>query len=177
MHITAGAGAVIDGRLTQSGAGVQGVTVTLVERLAGHAAWRIAGSGPTTSDGNVAVSVPALTANAVFRLTVRGAVLSPSVTVTVSPPITVVLDVSSTATSDTLVVSTEYARAGDLVALQVQAAGGSWLPLRYRPLGAGGQASFSLSGTRLGNREVRVVLLATVSHAAAVSTAEMVPPG
>ena len=177
VHITAGAGAVIDGRLTQSGLGVEGVTVTLVERLAGHEAWRIAGSGPTTSDGNVAVSVPALTANAVFRLTVRGAVLSPSVTVTVSPPITVVLDVRSAPASDTLVVSTEYARAGDLVALQVQAADGSWLPLRYRPLGAGGQASFSFSGKWLGNREVRVVLLATISHAAAVSTAELVPPG
>jgi len=176
VHITAGSGAVIDGQLTRSGAGVQGVTVTLVERLAGHAAWRVAGSGPTTSDGNVAVSVPALTANAVFRLAVPGAVVSPSVTVTVSPPITAVLDVGPAGLADTLVVSTEYARAGDVAALQVQAADGSWLPLRYRPLGAGGQASFGLSGTRLANRAVRVVLLATVSHTAAVSNAEIVPP-
>jgi hypothetical protein len=122
------------------------------------------------------VSVPALTANAVFRLTIRGAALSPSVVVRVSPPITAVLDVGSAAVPDTLVVSTEYARAGDIVALQVQAANGSWLSLRYRPLSASGQASFGLSATRLGNREVRVVLLATVSHAAAVSNAVMVPP-
>ena len=176
VHITAGSGAVIDGQLMRSGAGVQGVTVTLVERLAGHAAWRVAGSGPTTSDGNVAVSVPALTANAVFRLAVPGAVVSPSVTVTVSPPVTAVLDVGPAALADTLVVSTEYARAGDVVALQVQTADGSWLSLRYRRLGAGGQASFGLSGTRLGNRAVRAVLLATVSHAAALSNAEMVPP-
>jgi hypothetical protein len=176
VHITAGTGAVIDGRLTQSGAGVQGVTVTLVGRLAGHAAWRVAGSGQTTSGGNVAVSVPALTANAVFRLTVRGAVLSQSVTVTVSPPITAVLDVSSPTAPDILVISTEYARAGDLVALQVQAADGSWLTVRYRPLGAGGQVGFGLSGERLGNGEVRAVLLATVSHATALSNALVVPP-
>jgi hypothetical protein len=174
--ITAGSGAVIDGRLTQSGAGVQGVTVTLVGRLAGQEAWRVAGSGQTTSDGNVAVSVPALTANAVFRLVVRGTALSPSVAVNVSPPITAILDVSSTGVSDLLVVSTEYARAGDVVVLQVQAAGGSWLFLRDRPLNAGGKASFGLSGKRLGDRDVRVVLLATVTHAAAVSNAVMVPP-
>jgi hypothetical protein len=176
VHITAGTGAVIDGRLTQSGAGVQGVTVTLVGRLAGHAAWRVAGSGQTNSDGNVAVSVPAVTANAVFRLTVRGAALSPSVNVAVSPPITAVLDVSSTGVTDYLVVSTEYAATGDLAALQVQAANGSWLSVRYRPLNAGGQVGFSLSGQRLANHEVRVVLLATVSHATAVSNALVVPP-
>jgi hypothetical protein len=175
-QITAGAATVIDGRLTQSGAGVQGVTVTLVERLAGQEAWRVAGSGPTASDGNVAVSVPALTANAVFRLAVRGAALSPSVAVKVSPPITAILDVSSTGVSDLLVVSTEYARAGDVVVLQVQAADGSWLFLRNRPLNASGKASFGLSGKRLGDRDVRVVLLATVTHATAVSNPVMVPP-
>jgi hypothetical protein len=175
-RITAGSGAVIDGRLTQSGAGVQGVTVTLVGRLAGQEAWRVAGSGQTTSDGNVAVSVPALTANAVFRLVVRGAALSPSVAVKVSPPITAILDVSSTGVSDLLVVSTEYARAGDVVVLQVQAADGSWLFLRNRPLNASGKTSFGLSGKRLGDRDVRVVLLATVTHATAVSIAVLVPP-
>ena len=90
----------------------------------------------------------------------------------VSPPITVVLAPVGASARDTLVVSTQYAHVGNVVALQVQAANGSWLYLRSnRPLDASGQTSFLLSGTRLRNREVRVVLLATVRHGAAVSSA------
>ena len=57
-----------------------------------------------------------------------------------------------------------------------QAADGSWLYLRSRRLDASGQASFGLSGTRLQNREVRVVLTATVRHGAAASSPVTVPP-
>jgi hypothetical protein len=175
-QITAGSEVVIGGRLTRSGTGVQGVTVMLVERLAGQVSWHVAGSGQTTTDGNVAVTVPALTANAVFRLTVPGAAPSPAVVVTVSPPIAAVLDVGAAGLPDSLVVSTQYARRGDVTVLEVLAPDGSWVFLRSRRLDASGQTAFSLSGKRLTNREVRVVLLGTVRHAAAVSSPVTVPP-
>ncbi len=175
-QITAGSEAVIDGRLTRSGAGVQGVTVTLVERLAGHVTWHVAGTGQTTSGGNVAVSVPALVANAVFRLTIPGRAVSPSVMVTVSPPISAVLDVGAGGLQDWLVVRAQYAHRADVVVLQVLSADGRWVYLRSRELGAGGQTSFSLNGKHLANRDVRVVLLATVRHAASVSGPAAVPP-
>jgi hypothetical protein len=176
-QITAGSPVVIDGRLTRRGAGVQGVTVTLIERLAGQRHWRAVASGQTTTDGNVVVSVPALTENAVFRLLIPHAAVSPSMVVTVSPPLTAGLDVGAPGAPDTLVVSTEYARAGDMLVLEVQAAGGGWRQVRFRRLTASGQASFSLSGNWPGNREFRVVLLATIRHGAAVSNTVTVPPG
>jgi hypothetical protein len=174
-RITAGSTAVIDGMLTRSGSGVPGVTVTLVERPAGQLTWHKVGTGQTTADGNVAISVAALTENAVFRLTIPGAAHSSSVAVVVRPPITAVLDVGATA-QDTLVVSTQYAHVGNVVVLQVRSADGSWLYLRSKRLDASGQTSFLLSATRLKNREVRVVLHATVRHGAAVSSPVTVPP-
>ncbi len=175
-RITAGSEAIIDGRLTRSGAGVQGVTVTLVERLAGHLSWHVAGTGQTTSTGNVAVSVPALVANAVFRLTIPGRSVSPSVIVTVVPPISAVLHVGPGGVLDSLVVSAQYAHRADVVVLQVLSPHGRWIYLRSKRLGASGQTSFSLSGTHLKNRDVRVVLLSTVRHAAAMSNTVTVPP-
>jgi hypothetical protein len=151
------------------------VTVTLVERPAGRLTWHKVGTGQTTADGNVAISIPALTENAVFRLTIPRVAHSGSVAVIVSPPITAVLDVGASA-RDTLVVSTQYAHVGNVVVLQVQAANGSWLYLRSNRLDASGHTSFLLSGTRLENREVRVVLHATVRHGAAVSSPVTVPP-
>jgi hypothetical protein len=175
-QITAGSEAVINGRLTRSGTGVAGVTVTLFERLAGHAGWRKAGTGTTTTDGNVAVAVPALVANAVFRLKIPGAPPSASVRVAVSPPIAAVLKVPPGGVQDALVISTQYARRGNVVVLQVQSPNGGWVHLRSKRLNASGKTTFVLSGTRLQNREVRVVLLATVRHGASVSNLVVVPP-
>jgi hypothetical protein len=175
-RIPAGSEAVIDGQLTKSGAGVQGVTVLLVERLAGHLTWHVAGTGQTTTAGNVAVSVPALAANAVFRLTIPGRAHSPSVLVTVSPPVAAVLDVGAGGIQDSLVVSVQYAHRADVVVLQVLSPHGTWVYLRSRRLDATGQTTFSVSGTHLKNRVIRVVLLATVRHAAAVSSTVTVPP-
>jgi hypothetical protein len=175
-QIVAGSGAVIDGRLTRSGSVVAGVTVTLVERLAGQARWHVAGTGKTTADGNVAVSAPALTANAVFRLAAPGGALSRGVVVIVSPQIGTSLNVGPGGTQDTMAVRTADADTGNVVVLQVQAANGSWLYLRSTQLDAFGQASFTLSGTRLQNRQVRVVLLATIRHGAAIGSSVTVPP-
>jgi hypothetical protein len=176
-RIVAGSEAVIDGRLIRyGGGGVPGITVTLVERLAGQARWHVAGTGQTTADGNVAVSVPVLTANAVFRLAAPGGALSTGVVVIVSPQIGTSLAVGPGGLLDTLAVSTADANTGNVLVLQVHAANGSWLILRSTRLDANGQASFTLNGVHLKNREVRVVLLATIRHGAAIGTPVKVPP-
>jgi hypothetical protein len=152
------------------------VTVTLFERLAGRVRWRNAGTGTTTANGNVAISVPALVANAVFRLKIPGTPPSPGVRVTVSPPIAAALNVPTGGLQDGLVVTTKYAHRGNVVVLQVQSPNGNWVYLRSKRLNAAGKATFILSGTRLKNRSVRVVLLATVRHAVSVSSPVVVPP-
>jgi len=142
------------------------VTVTLVERRAGRLNWRVVGTQQTNSDGNVAVQVAALATNAVFRLKIPGAAPSAAVRIIVHPPVDAVLDPGPGALRDALVVSTQYAHRGNVVVLQVQSAAGSWVYLRSKRLNAGGRTTFFLSGNRLKNREVRVVLLATVRHGA-----------
>jgi len=175
-RIAAGSDAVIDGRLTRSGSGVPGVTVTLVERLAGQPGWHVAGTALTTAAGNVAVTVRALTENTVFGLTAPGVVPSGGVVVIVIPQIVSSLAVGPGGVLDNLVVSTQDADTGNLVVLEVQATNGSWRYLRSRELDASGQASFTLSGTRLSGREVRVVLLGTIRHGAAIASPVTVPP-
>jgi hypothetical protein len=174
-EIPAGSQVVIDGQLTRSGAGVPGVTVQLVERLVGHRFWHLAGTGQTTADGNVAVTVSAVPANAVFRLRVRGVAHSANVLVTVIPPITATLTPGAGGLRDVLAVTTQYAHRGNVVQLEVQS-GSGWTYLRQRRLNAAGKTAFLLNGTRLANLEVRVVLLATARHGASVSNTQTVPP-
>lgn len=176
VRITAGSPVTIDGRLSRGGAGVTGVTVWLIERPAGQRRWHAVGSGQTTTDGNVAVSVPALAENAVFRLMIPHKAVSRSVLVVVSPPISAVLNPGSAGAPDTLVLTAEYARTGDFVVLEVQALAGTWRKLNYLRLSTTGQATFRLPSTWHQDREVRVVLLATARHGAAVSNTVMVPP-
>ena len=174
-EIPAGSQVVIDGQLTRSGAGVPGVTVQLVEHPVGHRFWHLAGTGQTTADGNVAVTVSAVPANAVFRLRVRGVAHSVNVLVTVIPPITATLTPGAGGLRDVLAVSTQYAHRGNVVQLEVQT-GGSWTHLRQKRLNAAGKTTFVISGKRLANLEVRVVLLATARHGASVSNTQTVPP-
>jgi hypothetical protein len=174
--IAAGSQPVIDGQLTQSGTGIKGVTVTLMERLVGHPFWHVAGTGQTTSTGNVAITGRPLAANAVFRLRVTDGVHSASVLVTVTPQIDVLLTPGTSGLRDLLTVSTEYAHRGNVVWLEVQSTSGSWVRLRSKTLGAAGKTWFILSGKRLKNKTVQVVLVATVRHGAAVSNSVTVPP-
>jgi hypothetical protein len=174
--IMAGTAPVIDGQLTRSGTGIKGVTVTLIERLAGHAAWHVAGTGQTTSGGSVAITGPSLAANAVFRLKAGHGVHSASVLITVTPQVTVALTAES-ALRDLLTVTTRYAQRGNVVRLQVESANGSWVNVRSKRLNAAGQAWFVLGRKRLKNKTVRVVLAATVRHGSATSnTATVQPP-
>jgi len=174
--IDAGARPLIDGQLTRAGTGIDGVTVTLIERLAGRSFWHVAGTGQTTSGGNVAITGPSLARNAVFRLRVRHGVHSANVLVTVTPQVTVLLNPGASGLRDVLAVTTRYARRGNVVWLQVQSANGSWVKLRYRRLNAAGKTRFILSGTRLKNKTVQVVLVATARHGSAASNTTTVPP-
>jgi len=166
--IAAGTVPVIDGQLTRSGTGVKGVTVTLVERLAGHPFWHVAGTGQTTSGGNVAIAAKPLAENAAFRLRIPGGVHSASVLITVRPQVTVVLTESS-ALRDLLAVTTQFANRGNVVWLQVQSASGSWINVRSKRLTAAGTTWFSLSRQRFKDKTVDVMLVATVRHGSASS--------
>jgi hypothetical protein len=173
-QITAGAGDVIDGQLTRAGAGVPGMTVTLYERPAGQRRWHVIGTSQTNSTGKMAVSVPALTENAVFRLAVPGGALSRAVVVTVTPPISAALVPSAGGAS--LVISTQFAHRGDLVVIQILAPDGRWRYLRSKRLDSAGQATFDLAAGQLRGRELRAVLVPTPRHAASVSNIVTVGP-
>jgi len=174
--INAGSQPVIDGQLTRAGTGTGGVTVKLIERLAGHPFWHVVGTGQTTPGGNVAITGPPLAMNAVFRLRVPGGIHSAGVLVTVTPQITVVLTPGQSGLRDLLAVTTQYARRGNMVWLQVQSASGGWLNLRSKRLNAAGKTWFVLNGKRRANQTVQVVLVATVRHGSAASNPEAVPP-
>jgi hypothetical protein len=173
--ILAGSQVVIAGQFTRSGTGVQGITVQLIERFTGHLFGHLAGTGVTNADGNVAVTVSAVPANAVFRLRVPGVAHSAKVLVIVRPPITVVLTPGASGLRDVLMVSTMYARRGNVVWLEVDKSG-VWTYLRQKRLNAVGRTHFVLSGARLQNLEVRAVLVATIRHGASVSNTPTVPP-
>jgi hypothetical protein len=173
--IAAGTQPLIEGQLTKAGTGIKGVTVTLIERKAGQLFWHIAGTAQTTADGNVTVTGPPLTTNAVFRLRAPGGAHSASVLVTVTPEVTVVLTPGASGLRDLLTVTTLYAHRGNVVWLQVQSASGSWANLRSKRLNAAGKTWFILSGKHLENKTVQVLLMATAKHGAAASNPEPVP--
>lgn len=175
-EITAGSSVTIDGQLLSSGRGTPGVTVRLLEWPGGRAVWHVAGTAQTNSTGNVAVTVPALTQNAVFRLAIASGAHSTDVLVRVSPPVSAVLEPGSSGRVDVLAVSTQDAHSGNVVVLEVQTAGGNWIYLRKNRLNPAGSTSFLLNGKRLEDEQVRVVLLGTPRHAASVSNQVTVPP-
>ena len=128
----------------------------------------MAGVEQTNADGNVAIHVAALTANAVFRLKIPGAPPSAAVR-TSSSRLSLPSSIPARRTLETRSWSARSTRtAGTSWYFRSSPPKGSWIYLRSKRLNAAGQTMFILSGTRLKNREVRVVLLATVRHAASV---------
>ncbi len=174
LEISAGSPVVIDGQLTRSGAAVAGAEVSLLQRFAGSAVWHVAGTAQTNSAGNVAITVPALTANAVFRLALFGGVHSVGLHIVVVPEISITLQAGAQG-RDAVLVSTSYARPGNVVVLQVERSGG-WSYLRQKSLSGAGTATFMIGGKRHEDQYVRVLLLATRRHARAVSNTQQVPP-
>lgn len=174
--IAAGSPVVIDGHLTKGGHGLAGSAITLLERHSRHAAWHVAATATTNAQGSVAVTSPALVTNTAFRLTGPHGATSAIVRVTVRPTVSVALQLGTGGRRDVLLVSTTYARPGNIVVLQIQAKTGAWVTLRGRALNVTGKAKFALNAVRLQNRVLRVVLRATVRHAAAKSSNITVPP-
>jgi hypothetical protein len=173
--ILAGQPVVIDGRLTKGGRGLAGSKITLLERHSSHATWHVAATATTNAQGSVAVTSPALITNTAFRLTGPHGARSAVVRVMVRPTVSVVLQLG-TGGRDLLLVSTTYARPGNIVVLQIESKAGAWVTLRGRALNLNGKARFALNAVRLQNRVLRVVLRATVRHAPAISSSITVPP-
>ncbi len=174
--ILAGSTVVVDGQLTKGGHGLAGSTVTLLERHSRHAAWHVAATATTNAQGNVAVTSPAVVTNTAFRLTGPHGARSALVKVAVRPTVSVVLQLGTGGRRDALLVSTVYARPGNIVVLQVESKTGAWVALRARALNVTGKTRFALNAVRLQNRVLRVVLRATSRHAAARSSNITVPP-
>jgi hypothetical protein len=173
-QVSAGASVVVEGQLTRSGSGVQGVTIVLLEHQVGTPGWHHAGSGQTNTSGNVAVTVSALTTNAAFRLAAGGGVHSVAVHVVVIPVVTIALKQGAGGLRDLLKVSTLDARPRNRVVLRADEAG-VWTSLREKRLNAAGKTHFYLSGKRLKGDLLQVVLLATLRHGAATSNEVTVP--
>jgi hypothetical protein len=167
-QIPAGSAATIDGTLTRSGKAVAGVTVTLWERPAGRLKWHRAGQAATGSAGAVAISSGSLATNAAFRLTDQDGPVSTPVAVTVVPDISTSLTKGAKGVWDYVTVTTQYAQAGDTVALREFEAG-AWVTIRTRPLTAGGSTTFTLAARKFSGVQLQVVLRATRLHAKAVS--------
>lgn len=175
-QITAGTAVLITAQLSWPGHTLAGLTMTVLERPALMAAWHAVASAPASAVGNAVVVVPVVGTDAVFRVAVSGVAISPAVRVNVVPAVSLALQTGS-ATTDTLTVSVPYGQTGDVVVLQVSASGGTWTYLRQGTLGVLHRASFQLSSTRLGNDEIRAVLLATGLHDRSVSAPITVPAG
>jgi hypothetical protein len=120
------------------------------------------------------VTVPDITANAVFRLTGPGGVVSPPVLVVVVPPVSASLSPGPQGDANVVTASSPLASPGDLVVLQV------WLGSRWRDVQAGqlnsaGQAVFPLRAQPR-QHTFRMELLPTAAHGLSVSNTVTVPP-
>jgi hypothetical protein len=175
-QVTAGTGVLITGQLSWPGHALAGLTMTVLERSALTAAWHVVGSAPASSAGNAVVVVPVVGTDAVFQVAVSGVAISPAVPVAVVPAVSLAVQ-TGRGTTEVLTVSVPYAQRGDVVVLQVSADGGAWRYLRQGALTVLHRASFPLSATRLGNEEIRAVLLPTGLHDGSVSAPTAVPPG
>jgi hypothetical protein len=175
-QVTAGIGVLITGQLSWPGHALAGLTMTVLERPALTAAWHVVGSAPASAAGNAVVVVSVVGTDAVFRVAVSGVAVSPAVRVNVVPAVSLALQPGS-GTTDVLTVSVPYGQSGDIVVLQVSASGGAWSYLRQGTLTVLHRASFLVSTTRLGNDQVRAVLLPTGLHDESVSAPITVPAG
>jgi hypothetical protein len=172
-QIVAGASEEFDGRLSRPASGQAGVTVRLAERLAGQPGWQLAASARTQSGGSAVLTVPHLTANAVFRLIGPDGARSAPVRVTVVPAVAVSVSPGPAGRTALLTVSAPLAAPGNPVVLQVRS-GAGWLSVRAGRLQGGGQARFVVR-RRKQELEYRVVLAATSTHGRSASNPVPVP--
>ena len=146
-----------------------GVRVRLYERAAGTSGWRVAASGVTDGRGDVTLTVPGLTSDAVFRLTGPRGAVSASVLVTVIPPVSLDLAPGLLPGRARLTVMAPLADPGDVVVLQ-ELSGGVWHRVAAHVLGPHRRALFSVLIPAEGGAEYRVVLPRTIAHGRSVSS-------
>jgi len=175
-QIPAGGTAVLTVWLSQGGHAVPGVSVRLLERVAGQVSWRTAGTTRTPASGSATVRVSGLAVNAYFRFAADGRI-SRAVSVTVVPAVTL----KALANPDphrrtALLAASPGARAGDVVVLQVQV-NGTWRDVRARRLGGDKQRTFLVTTRLFAGRAMRAELLPTRTHAGSVSNTVTLPSG
>jgi hypothetical protein len=171
--VAAGASAVITGQLSGTGGHPAAGLVRLAERPAGQAGWRVVATARAPASGRITLTAPDLTATTVFRLLGPGGLHSVKARVVVIPPVSASVTVRAGRRSAVLTVSCALARPGNLIVLQARS-GGGWVSLRTRHLNAQGQARLGIGRHLLGD-ELRVVLLATVTHGRSVSNTVTTP--
>ena len=167
-QIPADGDAVLSGRLAAGRRPEAGVRVRLYERAAGTSGWRVAASEVTGGSGDVTLTVPGLTRNAVFRLTGPGRLDSATVLVTVIPPVSLDMAPGLLPGRARLTVTAPLADPGDVVVLQ-KWSGGAWHPVAAHLLGPGHRAFFTVLIPMAGGAEYRVVLPRTIAHGRSVS--------
>ena len=166
--IAAGSSDEINAELTGQGRPVAGQLVRLLRRDAGPAGWQPAGQMLTSPEGNAALATPAITVNTWFRLTGPDRTQSQAVLVIVVPRVSVAVTAGPGPRTDVLTVSCQYAAPGDVVLLQVRT-DGFWESARSHRLGPGPATTFTIRVPAAGQRVLRAVLLATVSHGLSAS--------
>jgi hypothetical protein len=162
-RILAGGVDVFSGRLARGGRAEPGVRVRLLEHVAGHHGWQVAGSAVTDRRGDVMLTVSYLTSNASFRLSTARGLASPPVRITVIPPVSLQLAAGGSSGTDTLTATAPFADTGDVVVLQ-ELSGGSWHSIGQHELDPNHVASFTVRIPKSGDREYRVVIPPTRSH-------------
>jgi hypothetical protein len=173
--IQAGSPATITVSVTASGSADAGLAVTLAERAAGTLGWVAVAHGTTNGQGQVSFTTANLGRNAGFRVSDGKGDVSAVVVVRVRPDISVSLSYGPRGVNDYLAVSAQFTQTGNVVALQVLD-DGSWVTLRTRRLSSAGATTFTVDATKQEGDRLRVVLLPTRLHAAAVSNSVTVGP-
>jgi hypothetical protein len=162
---------VLSGRLTRGDAALGGRTVYAAELPAGASTWRRVAEGRTSSDGTVALTVPALTSNVRLRLVTGQGVTSRQVGVVVVPKLTT----SPARSGNDLVVTVtaDGGRPGDAMRL-FRRDGDAWTLVSSTALGSDGTAQFTVPGPADTRVRYQVRLPATGVHGA--SFVEFVVP-
>jgi hypothetical protein len=173
-RITSGDRDTFTGRLSDRGRAVAGVRLSLEERAAGQAAWRVVGSGVTDATGGATVAVSGLTRNGWFRFAGQGSELSQPLLVVVVPPLSVSVAAGTGGRADALTVRSRFASPGDRVVLQVWS-GTRWRDALARDLDVSGQVTFMVRAPDKQQR-YRAVLLGTMDHGMSVSATVTLPP-
>ena len=165
-QLPAGGTDVFSGRLTYHSHPEPGVQVRLLEQAATAPRWRVVATGVTGRQGGVQFSVPYLTQNTAFLVTVPDRMSSAQVTVTVIPR--VLLRIVPGHVTDRLVASARFGDPGDVVVLQ-ELSGGAWRNVATQTLGAGHRAIFKVPASASPGPYYRAVLAATGAHGPGVS--------